>query len=86
MESLSENFTLEIDCAPGATRPDDVLPAALVGTELKPEDFGCVSKMFGNWVFVPRKEKEGVYKESQSTIADNLKAIYGRGTIRYASW
>ena len=85
-KELSENFSLEIDCAPGGIRPDDILPSALNETEMKEEDFEITSKVFGNWTFIPLKEKEELYKTSQSKIAENLKSIYGSGRIRYASW
>lgn len=42
--------TIELDCAPGMTRPGDLLPAALDGTGITAEQLGDpVSRFFGNW-------------------------------------
>jgi hypothetical protein len=78
--------TIELDCSPGGPRPDDLLPKALEGTELTPNDFEIVSKFFGNWTFELNALKEDIYATHRNTIMTNIKILYDRGFIRYGSW
>lgn len=78
--------TIELDCSPGGPRPDELLPKALEGTELIPNDFEIVSKSFGNWTFELDESKEDLYDTHRDTIKNNIKYLYDKGYIRYGSW
>lgn len=79
-------FTIELDCPPGAPRPDVYLPEVLAGTGLTVADFEEPSKVFGNWKYRLKTEKNDVYKGIQETIKFRIKELYSRGCIRYGSW
>ena len=78
--------TIELDCPPGNPRPDDLLPEALMGTDLTPNDFVVESKFFGNWTFVLKAELDDKYLWRRDRIKENITALYDAGLIRYASW
>lgn len=81
-----EAFTIELDCAPGAPRPDTLLPSVLAGTGLTPEDFTNPSRLFGNWTFALKEGKEQTYKEVRDIIKEKVCQLYHSGAIRYGSW
>ena len=76
--------TIEIDCAPGAPRPGDLIGEVIEGTGLKPKE--AESRLFGNWTWrydeVPCEE----WSRIQPTLKARLKVLYDQGTIRFASW
>ncbi len=76
--------TIELDCAPGAPRPDTLLPGVIDGI-LSIEDFHNTSRSFGNWVFQLNPIKNEIYNANKETIASRVKSLYP-GSIRYGSW
>ena len=83
-----EEQTIELDCAPGLPRPGDLFPGVIKGTGLKPSDFNCVSKLFGNWMWVlSNPDKSDLFQKVRySTIKERVHALYHAGYIRYGSW
>ena len=80
-------YTIELDCPPGKPRPDDLLPGILKDTPLTPEDFEITSKVFGNWTFVLKDDKNSdVYVFNQPTYKERIEKLYKEGKLRYASW
>ncbi len=79
-------YTINLDCAPMTPRPDTYLPGILAGTGLIVNDFTIISKVFGNWVFELKKEKETIYLEQINIIMERIKNLYYNGCIRYGSW
>lgn len=52
MPASDDSYTIELDCAPGVTRPDDIIHGILAGTGLSVEDdLTLVSKRYGEWVW-----------------------------------
>jgi hypothetical protein len=80
------NFTIELDCEPGPLRPGDLLPGVLHDTPLHPEDFFNTSRVFGNWRFVVRKQKEAEFESVRPTIEKHITLLHSNGVIRYGSW
>jgi hypothetical protein len=80
-------FTIEIDCAPGATRPSDLFPAVLAETGLEVSDFSDPDMAFGNfsWNLINDAKIE-LYKEKQPLIAERITNLFKKGVIRYGSW
>jgi hypothetical protein len=80
-------YSIELDCAPGGTRPDDLFPSVLAETGLEEKDFEIVSKFFGNWEWkLTNKAKFDTYKKVKNDIAAKIKELHNKGTIRYGSW
>lgn len=83
-DSTQETQAIELDTPPFGPRPDELLPSALTGTGLAPVP--ASSTMFGCWRFdygsVPTEE----WAAAQPRIAENVKALYAAGRIRYGSW
>lgn len=78
--------TIELDCPPGPTRPDNLLPHVIKDTGLEVEDFTITSKVFGNWEFTLKKEKQDTYEKCKNVIEERIKDLYKIGRIRYGSW
>lgn len=77
--------TIELDCAPGAPRPKDLIADVVKDTGLQlPEVhptpfFGAVTYEFD----VPREEWELLI---QPVIKPRIVALYHAGLIRHGSW
>jgi hypothetical protein len=78
-----EKRLLYIDCPPGGTRPEDLLPGVLEGTgiPIKPD----VGRFFGNWTWDYSDVDKETWKKAQPIIHSRLKALYDKGRIRYAN-
>ncbi len=76
--------TIELDCAPGAMRPGDLIGGVIAGLDLPARD--PVSMFFGNWTWdysdVPADKWAQTKPERQARIT----ALYKAGFIRYGSW
>lgn len=76
--------TIELDCPPGAPRPDDLIGGVIEGTGLPLKE--AVGRFFGNWTWdyseVPPAEWEAI----QDITKVRIKALYASGVIRYGSW
>ena len=76
--------TIDIDCAPGAIRPDAYY--RVICEKLGIEYQEPICKFFGNWTWqVPdlTEEQEKLYAELVPTY---IKGLYENGNIRYGSW
>lgn len=84
----SETYQLEIDCQPGSARPDTILALVLgaANTPLTSKDFKVTGKLFGEWTFVVKEDKEEEYAEARKKIGEQLKILNAQGAIRFASW
>ncbi len=78
------NQTIELDCAPGAIRPGNLLPGVIEGTGLEIRE--SVSRFFGNWIFDYNDIDPTKWKEIQPTLKQRITALYNAGHIRYGSW
>lgn len=77
-------YTIEIDCAPGMTRPDDLLPYVLKGTDIvlgEPD-----SRFFGCWTWAIPKDQREAFEKNRDTIKARLTDLYDSGRARYVSW
>ena len=80
------SYELVIDCAPGSTRPNDILKELAEGLGLTEEDFTVTSKSFGSWTFSIDGENANKCRENIIYIKDFLTSAYNCGRIRYAEW
>jgi hypothetical protein len=83
---LSTDYEIIIGCAPFRERPDAMLALVLKDTILCLDDFEITSKLYGDWIFIPFKEKENIYFENRIEIGEKLKKLYSTGQIRCAGW
>lgn len=76
--------TIELDCAPGALRPGDLIEGVIEGTGLpsrKP-----VVMLFGNWTWDYSDVDPKEWARVQEITKPRIEALYHRGCIRYGSW
>ena len=76
--------TIELDCAPGAPRPGDLIGGVIEGTGLEARK--DVSRFFGNWIWDYSDVPAEVWKKVQPVLKERITALYNRGAIRYGSW
>jgi hypothetical protein len=76
--------TIEIDCAPGATRPGHLYPGVIEGTGLDARE--PVSRTFGNWVWDYSDVSQETWEVAQPILEQRITALYNQGQIRYGSW
>jgi hypothetical protein len=82
--------TIELDCAPGALRPGDLISAVVQGTplegraEAQPE--ASVSRVFGNWTWSFPNISSEVWEQCRAVTKSRIEALYNQGVIRYGSW
>lgn len=79
-------FTIELDCAPGYPRPDDLLPGVLKDTGVTIDPQATSVRFFGNWEWIVPTSQEEAYAKARDTIKARITALYHSGTIRYGSW
>lgn len=75
---------IQLDCAPGAPRPGDLIGGVLEGTGLTAGTPDAT--WFGNWLWefdVPVQEWRDRIKP---IIRPRIVALYEQGSIRYGSW
>lgn len=75
--------TIELDCAPGATRPGDLIGAVLKDTGLPVRD--PISKVFGNWVW-DYSDMAETFTNAQPLLKERIENLYHSGAIRYGSF
>ena len=80
-------LSIELDCAPRAIRPNDLIKGVLEGTGLIVGDFATVNPFFGQqeWVLTPDSEKEKMFKAYQPAMKHRIQELYKAGRIRYGS-
>jgi hypothetical protein len=78
--------TIELDCAPGFTRPGDLLPQVLEGTGLVKDPDQTVGRFFGNWTWDFSDVPDEKWKEVQPILKERITKLYNEGSIRYGSW
>lgn len=76
-------YTLELDCPPGAPRPDDLIDGVLKDTGLT---LGEPTKFFGNFCWEIPADQNALYLKNRETIKARIEALYNEGVIRYGSW
>lgn len=80
-----ETWTIDLDCAPGITRPGDLLPGVLMGLNIKKDSEDTVSRFFGNWCWEFKTSKDK-YERIKPIIEERITSLYNSGIIRYGSW
>ena len=86
MATVNEPNTIELNCPPFSSRPDTYLLYVLEGTSLTVDDFNLVLKSFGNWTYKCHKDKDELYIQNSSRIAQKIISLYHSGKIRYGKW
>lgn len=84
MSHPRRNQTIELDCAPGGTRPGDLIAGVIEGTGLELKE--PVGKFFGNWTWDYRDVPEDEWKRIREITKPRVQALYNSGCIRYGSW
>ena len=81
-------YTIEIDCPPGYTRPDQLFPLVIKDTGLEAEDFELVSRLFGHFIWELREDasKEQVFLSKREVFKKRLITLHDKGIARYCSW
>jgi hypothetical protein len=82
---MSEEIqTIELDCAPGPTRPGDLIESIIKDTGLELRD--PASMLFGNWIWDYNDVDPEVWKSIQPALEERIRNLYSSGAIRYGSW
>ena len=76
--------TIELDCAPGNPRPDDLIAGVLKDTGLEVKE--PVGKFFGNYRWDYSEVSDDRWKEVQEITRPRIQELYNSGFIRYGSW
>lgn len=69
--------TIELDCPPGNPRPDDLLPLVIEGTGLTTDDFQITSRVFGNWTFELKADKNDIFDANKEKISCTINRLLG---------
>ena len=84
---MTEELSIEIDCAPMTPRPETYFEGVIKDTGLTSDDFHPPAKWFGNWKWILKNEdKQEVYRNAKPTMKTRLENLYNSGAVRYASW
>ena len=92
-------LNIEIDCAPGATRPDVYFKRIMkslgevysddkqiTSFVEKNKDIEKISACFGNWEWNIEVEDEAIFNKVQSHFKNEITKLYNNGLIRFGSW
>ena len=89
IQERHQNFSIELDCAPGTPRPSDLIEGVLKGTGLDVDDFWTVPPFFGHqmWILLKTAEKDKLFTTIRlNKIKRRVTTLYNRGSIRYGTW
>ena len=78
--------SVQIDCAPGITRPNDLFDAMCKKLELDQVWFGEPVKSFGEFTWTVKKDHVTDYLTKKDEIKIYLIALHNGGGCRFASW
>ena len=76
--------TIELDCAPGGTRPGHLIEDVIKGLDLPLRE--PVSKVFGEWTWDYSDVPETTWEKAKPILEQRITALYNEGRIRYGSW
>ena len=76
--------TVELDCAPGGTRPGDLIGGVIEGTGLPTRE--PVSMFFGNWTWDYSDIDAETFAKAKPIMRDRTIKLYNDHVIRYGSW
>lgn len=76
--------TIQLDCAPGAMRPDSLIGGVIKGTGLPKRE--AVSKFFGEYTFNYNDVDPKKWQKIKSVVKERVEELYHSGYIRYGSW
>lgn len=79
-------LSIELDCAPGGLRPNDLLPCVIEGLGITLDPENTVMRLFGNWKWMIPQEQRIEYLKVRDEVARRIKTMYESGMIRYGSW
>lgn len=82
-------MTIELDCAPGGVRPNELIGRVIAGTVLEQhtQPDAPNSTFFGNWTWnYTEKVTEEEWKAVQEFTKPRVQRLYNEGFIRYGSW
>ncbi len=74
---------IQIDCAPGITRPNTYLEGCLKGTGIDMRE--PINKFFGEWSWNFNDISDEKWKEVRPVIWKRIKECYNEGWIRFGS-
>ena len=74
---------IELDCAPGVTRPSDLIVDVIEGTPLPRRE--PTSRMFGEWIWDYSDIPSCSWSEALPVIGKRIVALYHNGRIRYGA-
>lgn len=76
--------TIELDCAPGMTRPGHLIGGVIEGLGLEAKE--ARSRIFGNWTWDYSEVSDERWTEIQPVLKERIEKLYNAGAIRYGSW
>jgi hypothetical protein len=76
--------TIELDCAPGAPRPGDLIEGVIAGTGLQVKEPAAM--FFGQWTWDYSEVPDEQWAKAQAVTKPRIEALYHAGCIRYGSW
>ncbi len=85
-KDMTEGYTqtIELDAAPGNTRPDVLIKEVLAGTGLDvPKN---PMKNFGEFTYTFKNVDEAAWEKALPAIKERITKMYHSGAIRYGSW
>lgn len=86
--SRFNEFSIELDCAPGNPRPDDLFAGVLKDTGFDVVDFDTPAPFFGHqiWILKESANKDDMFAKAKPVFKERVTALYNSGLIRYGTW
>ncbi len=85
-----QDFSIELDCAPGGIRPSDLIEGVLKDSGLTAKDFTTSPPFFGHQVWILKegsKERDELFRAHKyETFKPRITSLYNEGYIRYGTW
>ncbi len=81
---MTDPQTIELDCAPGAIRPGDLITGVIKDTGLESKE--PVSMLFGEWTWNYSEVDPDDWKRIQKIVKERITKLYQSGMIRFGSW
>jgi len=88
MNERLNKFSIELDCAPGGLRPNDLIGSVLHGTGIAIDDFDTGAPFFGHqtWILKETAGKDQQFTDSKPLFKQRIVDMYDSGIIRYGTW
>lgn len=87
VDARYKTYSIELDCAPGSIRPNDLIAGVLKDSGLNVDDFTTGKPFFGHQIWILKDNgKDEIFTNAKVLFKERIEVLYYDGVIRYGTW